>query len=160
MHATRNSLPDNTRKAVIQLLQASVADGVDLQTQVKQAHWNVKGPSFRGLHELFDQVYGVVQTQVDAIAERLVTLGGVAEGTARVAAQRSRLPEYPLDLVEGRAHAEALAGAVARFAASCREAIDAADEAGDAVTADLYTQVVGALDEQVWMIEAHTQAER
>lgn len=102
---------------MIQLLQASVADGVDLQTQVKQAHWSVKGPSFRGLRELFDQVHGVVQTQVDTIAERLVTLGGVAEGTARVAAQRSRLPGYPLDLGEGRAHANALADAVARFAA-------------------------------------------
>lgn len=160
MHKTRNSLPDNTRKAMIELLQGSLADGVDLQTQVKQAHWNVKGPDFIGLHELFDEVHSLVEIQVDSIAERLVTLGGVAEGTARAAAERSRLPEYPRQIADGRAHVEALADVLARFCTTCREAIESADEAGDPITADLYTAIARELDKQVWFIEAHVQAER
>lgn len=160
MTETRNTLPDNTRKAMIELLQASLADGVDLQTQVKQAHWNVKGPSFIGLHELFDAVHGVVTGHVDNVAERLVTLGGEAAGTARDAAGRSRLPEYPHGIADGQAHAAALADAMAAFATTCRKAVDTAEEAGDPLTADLYTTAAREIDKQVWMVEAHVQAKR
>jgi starvation-inducible DNA-binding protein len=160
VHRTRNTLPDNTRKTMIELLQTSLCDGVDLQSQVKQAHWNVKGPDFIGLHELFDQIHGIVTGHVDGIAERLVTLGGEAAGTARDAAARSRLPEYPHGIAEGPAHAAALADALAAFSSTCRKAVDSADEAGDAITADLYTNIARELDKQVWFVEAHLQAER
>lgn len=160
MITTRNSLPDNARKAMIELLQTSLYDGVDLQTQVKQAHWNLKGPSFIALHELFDQVHGLVSGHVDSIAERLVTLGGVASGTARDAAARSRLDEYPHDIVEGQAHAAALADVLATFSTTCRKAVDTADEAGDPLTADLFTSIAREFDKQVWFVEAHLQAKR
>lgn len=160
MTETRNSLPDNTRQAMIELLQANLTDGVDLQTQIKQAHWNIKGPSFIGLHELFDDIHGIVRGHVDSIAERLVTLGGIASGTARDAAARSRLPEYPHDIIECHAHAAALADRLAAFSTSCRKAVDTADEAGDPLTADLFTTIARELDKQVWFVEAHLQAER
>jgi starvation-inducible DNA-binding protein len=159
MHRTRNDLAENTCGAVISLLQARLADAVDLSTQAKQAHWNVKGPHFRGLHELFDEVHDHARAAVDLMAERLVALGGVAEGTARMAAGRSSLPEYPLDIAAGRDHCEAMAGALAAFGKGVRRSIDEAGEAGDQDTADLFTEVSRQADQDLWMIEAHLQAD-
>ena len=101
MFKTKNDLPESARIKVIELLNARLADCKDLQTQTKQAHWNVKGPNFIGLHELFDKINEAVDEYVDEIAERAVQLGGVAEGTARVVAKRSTLPEYPLNIADG-----------------------------------------------------------
>src|SRR5437763_12812422 len=108
MFKTKNDLTEATRVKVVELLNARLADCVDLQTQTKQAHWNVKGPNFIALHELFDKVNEAVEDYVDDIAERAVQLGGVAEGTARSVARRSSLPEYPAGVVDGRRHVEAL----------------------------------------------------
>src|ERR1041385_6686735 len=94
LNPTRNDLPAKPRAAVVELLNASLADAVDLQSQAKQAHWNVKGPNFIALHELFDKVAEGAEEAVDSLAERAVQLGGVAQGTARQAASRSRLKEY------------------------------------------------------------------
>src|ERR1700683_2188864 len=111
LYETMNDLPKPARIELIKLMNQRLADAIDLQTQMKQAHWNVKGPSFIALHELFDEVDEAVESYVDLIAERIVQLGGIAEGTARVAASRTRLPEYPLAIAEGMAHVEALARA-------------------------------------------------
>src|ERR1041384_7497999 len=111
MFKTKNDLPDATRVKVIELLNARLADAIDLQTQTKQAHWNVKGPNFIALHELFDKVAEDVEDYVDEIAERAVQLGGVAEGTARVVAKKSSLAEYPVSAADGRGHVEALSSA-------------------------------------------------
>jgi starvation-inducible DNA-binding protein len=159
MHKTRNDLAANTRGAVINLLQARLADAIDLSTQAKQAHWNVKGPHFIGLHELFDQVHEHVDEAVDLAAERLVALGGIAEGTARVAAKRSGLEEYPLDIASGIDHCTALANALAAFGKAVRKSIDEAAEAGDQDTADLFTEVSRQADKDLWMVEAHLQAD-
>src|SRR5215471_13081055 len=96
MYETENDLPKDARVEVIGIVNQRLADIIDLQTQLKQAHWNVKGPHFIGLHELFDKIAEEVESYVDLIAERIVQLGGIAEGTVRVAAARSRLDEYPL----------------------------------------------------------------
>src|ERR1700736_4909090 len=106
MFKTKNDLSEATRVKAVELLNARLADAVDLQTQTKQAHWNVKGPHFIGLHELFDKINEEVEDYVDDIAERVVQLGGVAEGTARMAAKRSALSEYPANAVDGRGHVE------------------------------------------------------
>src|SRR5207302_1015092 len=108
MFKTKNDLSETTRGKAIELLNARLADAIDLQTQTKQAHWNVKGPNFIALHELFDKINEDVEDYVDEIAERAVQLGGIAEGTARMAAKRSALSEYPAKTVEGRSHVEAL----------------------------------------------------
>src|SRR3989441_1302097 len=107
MYPTKNDLPEATRRQMIDLCNARLADAIDLQTQTKQAHWNVKGPNFIALHELFDKVNEDVEDYVDDIAERTVQLGGVAEGAARMAASRSSLSEYPANAVDGRGHVEA-----------------------------------------------------
>src|SRR5262249_23769862 len=134
MYSTRNDLPEGTRGKVIDLLDARLADVTDLQTQLKQAHWNVKGPTFIALPELFDKINEAVEDYVDDLAERVVQLGGTARGTARQVAARSTLPEYPT-VSTGRDHAEAVATALAAFGKLARAGIDQADELGDRDTA-------------------------
>jgi starvation-inducible DNA-binding protein len=160
MHPTKNDLPETVRTKVVELLNARLADAIDLQTQMKQAHWNVKGPSFIALHELFDKVNEDVEDYVDSIAERAVQLGGVALGTARVAAKRSQLGEYPLTISDGREHVEAVASALAIFGKSVRQAIDTTDELRDRDSADLFTEVSRGVDKWLWFVEAHLQAQR
>jgi starvation-inducible DNA-binding protein len=160
MFKTKNDLPEATRAKVIELLNARLADCTDLQTQTKQAHWNVKGPNFIALHELFDKINEDVEDYVDDIAERAVQLGGVAEGTARMVAKKSSLPEYPAGTVDGRSHVEALSSALAAFGKAARKAIGQADELGDVDTSDLFTEVSRGIDKWLWFVEAHLQAER
>jgi starvation-inducible DNA-binding protein len=160
MFRTKNDLPEATRVKAIELLNARLADCKDLQTQVKQAHWNVKGPNFISLHLLFDKINDDVEEYVDEIAERAVQLGGVAEGTARMVAKRSSLAEYPASAVDGRSHVEALSSALAAFGAAARKAIDQSDVLGDQDTADLFTEVSRGIDKWLWFVEAHLQAER
>jgi starvation-inducible DNA-binding protein len=160
MFKTKNDLPEATRGKTIELLNARLADCKDLQTQAKQAHWNVKGPNFIALHELFDKINSDVEEYVDEIAERAVQLGGVAEGTARMVAKRSSLPEYPLSAADGRSHVEALSSALAVFGKAARKAIGEANDLGDLDTADLFTEVSRGIDKWLWFVEAHLQAER
>ena len=160
MFKTKNDIPEATRVKVVELLNARLADCIDLQTQTKQAHWNVKGPNFIALHELFDQINEDVEDYVDDIAERAVQLGGLAEGTARMAAKRSSLAEYPAMAVNGRSHVEALSSALAAFGAAARKGIDQANELGDLDSADLFTEISRGIDKWLWFVEAHLQAER
>ena len=157
LHETRNDLPEPRRGELVVLLNRRLADAMDLQSQAKAAHWNVKGPSFIALHELFDKVHATVSGYVDSLAERAVQLGGVAEGTLRVAARRSELKEYPLDIADGQRHVDAFAGALAAFGARTRVAIVEADALGDAVTADLFTEITSGVDKALWFVEAHLQ---
>jgi starvation-inducible DNA-binding protein len=143
---------------MIGLLNQQLADVLDLGLQAKQAHWNVKGPHFIGLHELFDKVAEELEEFTDDIAERAVELGGVALGTLQVVTRQSRLAAYPLNISSGKEHVAALSGALAKFGASTRTAIDAASKAGDADTSDLFTEVSRGVDKLLWFVEAHAQA--
>jgi starvation-inducible DNA-binding protein len=159
-HQTRNDLSPSTRSQVVALLNARLADTLDLYMQAKQAHWNVKGPDFYQLHELFDKVAETLASAGDDIAERAVQLGGIAEGTVQVVRDRTTIPAYPLAIAEGAAHVKALADAIAGVARSTRKAIDEAEKAGDKDTSDLFTEISRSLDKQLWFVEAHRQASR
>ena len=158
LYETENDLPKDTRAELIALINQRLADAIDLQAQLKQAHWNVKGPHFIGLHELFDKIAEEVESYVDMIAERAVQLGGIAEGTVRVAASRSRLDEYPLEIADGSAHVEAVARALSTFGREARMTIDETDALDDADTADIFTEISRGIDKWLWFVEAHTQA--
>lgn len=160
LHHTRIDIPANARTELIGVLNARLADGVDLATQLKQAHWNVKGPSFIALHELFDSVHGAVLEHVDEIAERIAALGGTAEGTAAVAVRRSTLPAYPLQARRGIEHVEAVATALSVFGKAVRESIERAARIGDADTEDLFVEVSREIDKRLWLVEAHIQSDR
>ena len=138
MHNTKNDIDKETREKIIGLLNNRLADSIDLKSQAKQAHWNVKGMSFIALHELFDQVATEVEGFTDTIAERVTILGGTAEGTVRVSAEKSSLSQYPMEITEGRDHVDALSTALADFGKKVRANIDEADEAGDMDTTDLF----------------------
>lgn len=158
MYPTKNDIPQARRIKLCALTNLRLASALDLQLQLKQAHWNVKGPNFIGLHELFDTIDEAVETYVDMIAERIVQLGGVAEGTVPVIAARSDLAEYPLDIAAGTAHVGAVSSALAKFGAQARKTIDEADKLEDAVTADLFTEVARGIDKWLWFVEAHVQS--
>lgn len=160
MFPTKNDLGESVRAKMIELLNARLADVVDLHTQCKQAHWNVRGPSFFALHQLFDKIAESAQEYADGLAERVAQLGGTAQGTARAAAQRSNLAEYPTRAVSGPEHVDALSGALATFGRAARAAIDTSEREGDADTADLLTEISRGVDEWLWMVEAHRQSDR
>ena len=156
---TKNDLPEATRVRVADLLNKRLADCIDLQTQCKQAHWNVKGPTFIALHELFDEVNADVEAYVDLLAERVVQLGGIAEGTARMVAERTTLDEYPQALASGEGHVDALSSALAAFGSGTRKAIDQVDQLEDADTVDILTEISRGIDKWLWFVEAHQQGE-
>jgi starvation-inducible DNA-binding protein len=158
MHTTKNDIPEKSRAKIVALLNARLADAIDLYLQTKQAHWNVKGPQFIALHELFDKVAQAVEDGIDEIAERAVMLGGTALGTVQVVGRDSTLKAYPTDIARGSDHVEALSSALAAYAKSIRAAIDTATQAGDADTADLFTGISRDIDKHLWFVEAHQQA--
>jgi starvation-inducible DNA-binding protein len=157
MFPTKNDLPEDRRREIIELLNQRLADCIDLQTQCKQAHWNVKGPSFIALHKLFDEINADVEEYVDLIAERVVQLGGVAEGTARIVAVRSTLIDYPLALSSGAEHVAALSDSLAAFGRTARMGIEEMNDFEDADSADILTEISRGVDKWLWFVEAHQQ---
>jgi starvation-inducible DNA-binding protein len=157
LYETKNPLSEATRARAVELMNKRLADCIDLQSQCKQAHWNVKGPHFIGLHKLFDEIYEATEEYVDLIAERIVQLGGIAEGTARVVAERSSLAEYPLVLSSGEEHVNALSDVLAQFSGKARAAIDELDDLGDPDSMDILTDVSRGVDKWLWFVEAHQQ---
>lgn len=160
MHPTRNDLPEATRAKIVALCNSRLADAIDLQTQCKHAHWNVKGPSFIALHELFDKITEDVEEYVDLIAERAVQLGGNADGTARMVVRQSSLPEYGATGSGAPDHLQALADSLAAFGAPVRRAIDESDQLGDVGTSDVFTEISRGIDKWLWMVEAHLETEK
>ncbi len=154
---TRNDLPEATRTKVCDLLNQLLADTADLYSQTKQAHWNVKGHDFIQLHKLFDELAATLPDAIDEVAERITALGGVAKGTARMAAANSSLAEYPLDATEGMKHVKLLSERFAATGKVFRAAIDNTDAWGDKDTADLCTGISRSLDKSLWFLEAHLQ---
>lgn len=152
---THNDLPTNARQVSIGVLQGCLVDAVDLYNATRQAHWNVKGPHFGELHKLFEAFYTDLAEAADEIAERIVQIGGTANGTTQVLAADTRLPPYPTDLYAGMDHVRALTERYALVAKTLRAGIDETDEAGDADTADLLTGQSRDIDKKLWMLEAH-----
>ena len=155
LNPTKNTLDPRVRQAVADLLNARLADAIDLQLQTKQAHWNVKGPNFIGLHELFDQIAEAVEKYVDELAERAVMLGGVAVGTSQAVVERTTLAPYPIAAQAWSSHVECVSGALAHFGDRIREGIEQSESAGDPVTADLLTGISHDVDKWTWFVEAH-----
>ena len=157
-YSTTIDISADRRANLVALLNQTLADTLDLKTQVKQAHWNVKGMQFIALHEMFDGFATILEGYVDMVAERVTALGGVAMGTARIAARDSSLSEYDLNAVSGEAHVRALAQQYSHYAAAVRAAISTAEANDDADTADLYTEISRQIDKDLWFLEAHLQS--
>jgi starvation-inducible DNA-binding protein len=157
MYRTSNTLSENVRSKAAELLNRHLAAAIDLHAQVKQAHWNVRGPAFIAIHELLDKVADVVEGYSDTIAERAAALGSTAEGTIQVAVDRSFLDQYKLGVADQTSHLAAVTAALAAFGDSARKAIDEAAAFGDQDTSDVFTEVSRGIDYQLWLVESHLQ---
>jgi len=155
MFRTKNSVAEKTRQNVINALQTPLANAIDLMLQMKQAHWNIKGPNFIALHELFDQINEQSEKYVDLIAERIAQLGGVVEGTSQAIAKNSSLPEYPLTVSNEREHIEYVSRALAFFGETMIEGIAQVNEWNDVGTADILTEISRSVDKNLWFVESH-----
>lgn len=149
------SLPEDTKAKLIETLNTALATTNDLHSQVKQAHWNIKGPQFFARHELFDNVAVKLRDYADAIAERATTLGGYANGTVRLSASSSKLPEYELRAVDGKHHMKALVDRFSNYTAFIRTAIEHASQQNDPATEDLYTEILRGTELDMWFLESH-----
>ena len=155
MQKTHNTLPEVIRIQSVELLNLHLAAAIDLHAQLKQAHWNVRGPGFIAIHELFDRVSTAVEAYSDLIAERAGGLGGTANGTIQVAVKHSFLIKYPLGIADELQHLFAVSGALAAFGESIREAIEKSTAIEDPTTADLFTEISRGVDQQLWFVESH-----
>ena len=157
---THHDLPAKIRTQVVQILIQHVADTTDLFTQVKTAHWNVKGPNFIALHELFDKLAEELEGHADMLAERASALGGYVPGSLRQAATATRLPDWPSDATDGTHVVQALVERYAQLTKATRSAIVATAKLDDAGTADLFTGLSRELDKSMWFLQAHEQTAR
>ena len=156
-HQTRNDTKGNAKQVAIQALQARLVDGIDLALAIKQAHWNLKGPEFIGIHTMLDGFRDQVDEYNDTVAERITQLGGTARGTTQSVAAESKLAAYPVDIYAIGDHLAALIDRYAVYANAVRANIDETDEAGEPDTADLFTEISRGIDKQLWFLEAHVQ---
>lgn len=142
-------------KNLVPLLNQSLANAIHLSMCAKQAHWNVKGENFIALHELFDKVAGEAYGYADMVAERAVQLGGIAQGTLHGVVSQTDLSGYPVDIENAQDHVAALADVIGVVAEAYGQAILTATQAGDMVTADLYTEATRGLDKLHWLVRSH-----
>jgi starvation-inducible DNA-binding protein len=157
MQKTANTLSKNIRAKSVAVLNRHLAAAIDLHAQVKQAHWNVRGPTFIAIHELFDKVAAAAEEYSDLVAERAGALGSAAEGTIQVAVEHSFLQRYRLGIADAEAHIAAVTAALATFGESARNAIDETASFGDADTSDVFTEISRGTDQQLWLVDAHRQ---
>ena len=155
IYTSRLDLSAHVRKGSITLLQARLSDALDLEAQTKQAHWNVKGRDFIQLHELFDRLHAKFEEFVDMLAERIIMLGGVADGRVQTTAKQTTLYEYALKASTGEQHLKAIAAVLGQFSKTTRMDIEASTALGDADTADVFTELSRETDKQLWFVEAH-----
>jgi starvation-inducible DNA-binding protein len=155
LHPIRHDIPADARASLVALLNQRLADTGDLHSQLKMAHWNVKGIHFQTLHELFDKVAATVEPFVDELAERVTGLGGTARGSARLIAAASSLAEYPVDAVDGDTHLVSVRDRLAHYAAANRQAIASASDLGDAASEGLLTDIQTQIDLLLYFVQSH-----
>jgi starvation-inducible DNA-binding protein len=158
MSRKNNALPEEQQAKLIEMLNRRLADTIDLQLQSRQAYWNVKGPNFMALRELFDKVTAGVEEYANLIAERIVQLGGTAEGTAHAVAGRSALDGYSLSAALGTGHIDALSQTLTDFGRHVRYASEQAIELKDADTAAIFTEIARGIDKWLWFVQTSQQA--
>jgi starvation-inducible DNA-binding protein len=154
MYKSPSKLSEASRTKVVEALNARLADGLDLHSQIKVAHWNIRGPQFAALHPLFETFAISLATHNDNIAERAVTLGGRAYGTVRHVSGKSKLPEYPQETSRDLEHVKLLAERIEVYLEGLRESRSTAEKEGDTDTVDLFTGIVTEFEKHAWFLRA------
>jgi starvation-inducible DNA-binding protein len=158
MYKSPSHLSESARKTVSDTLNERLADGLDLHSQIKVAHWNIKGPGFAALHPLFETFAIGLAAHNDTIAERAVTLGARAYGTARHVAARSKIPEYPQETTRDFEHVKLLADRIETYLDGARESRKIAEAQGDTDTVDLFTTVITEFEKHAWFLRASLES--
>lgn len=153
--ANHVSLPEEVKTQLVDTLNTMLATTSDLRSQVKQAHWNIKGPQFVARHELFDNLAAKLLDYADVIAERAATLGGYATGTVRQSAEHSKLPEYDVRAVDGKHHIKTLVDRYSEYTRLIRDAVNEAEKVDDPATEDVYTEILRGTELDMWFLESH-----
>jgi starvation-inducible DNA-binding protein len=154
MYRSPSHLSESARADVARHLAQVLVDGLDLHSQIKIAHWNIKGLHFAALHPLFDGFAVALAAHNDALAERAATLGAQVHGTARHVAAHSRLEEYPQGATRDLDHVRLLASRFDRYLAGLREARAGAEKDGDSDSADLLSTMVSDFEKHAWFLHA------
>jgi len=157
MHRTKIGLPEKNRIELVEMLNETLASTIDLYTQLKQAHWNIKGKEFIALHKLLDEIAEVIEEQVDIVAEQITALGGTALGTIDCVIENTDLEAYPIDIFSVKEHLDHLTHNFAILGELSRVNVDASAELEDVATNDVYIQLVRVLDKNLWLLEAQLQ---
>ena len=158
MYKNRVALPDDVKKQVVEEMSKTLAASLDMYSQAKFAHWNVKGLNFYQLHLVFDDTAKTIFKQIDKIAERFILIGGIAIGTVWYSSATSEIPPYNVDAISGPEHLEALANALGTYCALLRDVSDKVDEIGDSPTSDFYNQLIVDSEEELYFLESHMEA--
>lgn len=154
MYKSPSPLPEDVRAKIADTLNARLADGLDLHSQIKVAHWNIKGPQFAALHPLFETFAVSLAAHNDAVAERAVTLGAKAYGTTRHVAKTSKLPDYPQDTTRDMEHVKLLADRIEKYLEGARESRSVGEKHGDTDTVDLLTGIITEFEKHAWFLRA------
>lgn len=157
LYPTANDTSLEHRTRLNGSMNQMLASAIDLQMQMKQTHWNIKGANFMALHELFDRAYHEAEGYVDTIAERIVQFGGIAQGTLGSCTAATQLPDYTTAIADGLTHVDAAARALSTFGCEVRKMIREATDLEDAGTADIFTEISRGIDKMLWFVEAHSQ---
>ena len=155
MYQSPSRLPEAARKQIIDTLNERLADGLDLHSQIKVAHWNIKGPQFPALHPLFETFAVSLAAHNDTVAERAVTLGAQIRGTARHVAEHSRLPEYPQDTTRDLEHVKLLSERIETYLKGLQDARKVGETNSDVDTVDLLTGIISEFEKHGWFLRAH-----
>src|SRR5262245_16086064 len=158
MYKSPSPLREDARSRVAEALNARLSDGLDLHGQIKVAHWNIKGPQFATLHPLFETFAVSLAEHNDSVAERAVTLGAKAYGTARHVAKTSQLPEYPSEATRDMEHVGLLADRIEKYLQGARAGRQVAEKQGDTDTVDLLTGIISEFEKHAWFLRASLTA--
>ncbi len=157
MYRSSINLSLRSREKAARLLNSRLADAIDLAMQIKHAHWNVRGPNFIALHDMFDRLHVEFLGHADTLAERATSLGATADGRLVSVTKRTTLPAYPNNAEGDADHLAAIAAGLAQFGGLVRVAIGETARLEDIDTSDVFTEISRAADKALWLIEAHLQ---
>jgi starvation-inducible DNA-binding protein len=154
MYKSPSHLSESARASVARSLNELLANGLDLHSQIKVAHWNIKGPGFAALHPLFETFAVGLAAHNDSVAERAVTLGAKAYGTARHVAAHSKITEYPQETTRDLEHVKLLAERIEQYLVQSRATRAVAEGQSDTDTVDLLTAVISEFEKHAWFLRA------
>ncbi len=152
-------LTDQQREGVIDALNCDLSNTYLLLVKTRKYHWDVVGPQFRSLHELWQEQYEALAENVDAIAERVRMLGGYPVGTVEGFLKMTSIKEHPGDLPTSTQMVARLADDHEQIIRSLREHIDKCEELHDQGTMDFLTGLMEEHEEMAWMLRSFIEGE-